>query len=297
MRAIPEALAARLASGATTLARAWAVTRTDGVTLGFTDHDRPLAFEGIVFEAASGLTSSAAEQASGLAADSHTVEGALRSDAIDAADIERGLFDGAEIRHWLVDWTDPGARVLLARGRIGEVRRGEHAFEAEVTGLAAALNRPFGRAFLTACGHRLGEPACGVDLTSPLYRSDGVVTAVLTDQEIEVSGLESRASRWAERGAITWLTGANTAEPGRVKAHRGVGGVSRLALWHAPAAPVAVGDALRVIAGCDKTPDTCRAKFANLLNFGGFPHMPGDDWATRYPNTGEIHDGGSIFGG
>ncbi len=297
MRAIPEALAAKLASGATTLARAWAVTRTDGVSLGFTDHDRTLSFDGITFEAASGVTASAAEQASGLAADSHTIEGALSSAAITPADIERGLYDGAEIRHWLVDWTDTGSRLLLARGRIGEVRRGEHAFEAEVAGLTEELNRPFGRAYLTGCGNRLGEPACGVDLTSALYRSDGAVTAVLTNQEIEVWGLETRESRWADRGALTWLTGANTAEPGRIKAHRAVGDVVRLTLWQAPAAPIALGDTLRVTAGCDKTPETCRARFANLVNFGGFPHMPGDDWATRYPNTGEIHDGGSIFGG
>jgi len=43
---------AHLDTGATTLARAWAVTRADCVVLGFTDHDRYLEFEGIVFLAA-----------------------------------------------------------------------------------------------------------------------------------------------------------------------------------------------------------------------------------------------------
>lgn len=27
--------------------------------------------------------------------------------------------------------------------------------------------------------------------------------------------------------------------------------------------------------GCDRTVDTCRTKFANVINYGGFPHVPG----------------------
>lgn len=294
MRALPPSLAAKLAGGVTTLARAWAVTRTDGQTLGFTDHDRPLAFGGIAFEAASGLTASALEQSLGLAADSHTVEGALSSAAIADLDLEAGLYDGAEIRLWLVDWRAPEDRVLLARGQIGEVRRGAQAFEAEVLGLAERLNQPRGRAYLLSCDARLGDARCGVDLEDPAYRSVGTVTAVISPESVEVSGLESFESGWLDRGHLSWTSGANLREPGRIKAHRSAGAV-RLTLWSAPASPILPGDAFTAHAGCDKTAETCRAKFANLMNFRGFPFMPGDDWATRYPNTGEAHDGGSLF--
>jgi uncharacterized phage protein (TIGR02218 family) len=67
----------------------------------------------------------------------------------------------------------------------------------------------------------------------------------------------------------------------------------RLELWREPGMPVTPGDRFRVVAGCDKRADTCRAKFDNLLNFRGFPHIPGDDWVTAYPRDGEVHDGGS----
>ena len=49
--ALSEAFAAHLASGITTLARCWALTRADGTVLGFTDHDRDIGFDGIVFKA------------------------------------------------------------------------------------------------------------------------------------------------------------------------------------------------------------------------------------------------------
>jgi uncharacterized phage protein (TIGR02218 family) len=296
MRELPQPLADALAGGETTLARAWAVTRQDGVTLGFTDHDHALAFDGITFEAASGVTATAVEQATGLAVDTHSIHGALQSDSISDLDLERGLYDGAEIRVWLVDWTAPEARFLLARGRIGEVRRGENAFEAEVTGLAERLNQPVGRAFLTRCDRRLGDRGCGVDLDAAAFRGSGAVARVLGPAQFEAAGLGAFGSRWFERGHLVWEAGANAGGTARVKAHRAASGIVRVTLWQAPAAPIAGGDAFTIRAGCDKSAETCRAKFDNLMNFGGFPHMPGDDWATRYPNTGEAHDGSSIFG-
>ena len=53
----------------------------------------------------------------------------------------------------------------------------------------------------------------------------------------------------------------------------------------------AVGDGFRLIAGCDKTFETCKAKYANAANFRGFPHMPGEDWVTAYPKQGAAHKG------
>jgi uncharacterized phage protein (TIGR02218 family) len=51
-----------------------------------------------------------------------------------------------------------------------------------------------------------------------------------------------------------------------------------------------------VTVGCDKSHETCRARFDNVLNFRGFPHMPGNDFVVRVPQQGEPgHDGGSLF--
>lgn len=45
--------------------------------------------------------------------------------------------------------------------------------------------------------------------------------------------------------------------------------------------------------GCDKRFSTCGSRFANTLNFRGFPSVPGDDFLTVYPGEGERHDGTS----
>ena len=37
---------------------------------------------------------------------------------------------------------------------------------------------------------------------------------------------------------------------------------------------ISVGDTISVLAGCDRTWQTCYSKFDNIINFGGFPYLP-----------------------
>ncbi|MEL6477586.1 MAG: DUF2163 domain-containing protein [Pseudomonadota bacterium] len=296
MRKLPEGLAQGLASGATTLARCWRLARTDGVVMGFTDHDRGLSFEGVEFAAGAGFEAGAVERSTGLSADSHSVTGALQSAAITEADISRGLYDSAEVTLWLVDWRDVANRVRLSTGRIGEIRRSETAFEVEIVGLAEALNQKAGRVYHPRCDLRLGEPRCGVDITDPAFVGAGAVTAVTGSQRILASGLDGFDNGWFTEGALRWTGGANAGTQGHVKLHRPAFEGAALELWLAPGAEIAPGDPFEVIAGCDKRAATCREKFSNFLNFRGFPHMPGDDFAAGYPSGGG-HDGGSLLSG
>lgn len=295
MRVIPSAIRASLERGATTFARCWSIARTDGAVLGFTDHDRDLAFEGIVFEAGSGLTAEAIESSLGLSVDTHSVRGALSSEIISEADIDRGFFDGAAVTMWLVDWTNVSSRLLLLRGNIGEIRRRGGAFEAEVASLAEKLNQPTGRAFLHSCDRRLGDALCGIDLSRPEFRDAGVVSAVIDAQRFVVSGIEGRPRGWFDGGELVWTSGANAGVRGQVKTHLATASGATLELWLTPPMPLAPGDGLAVTAGCDKTLETCRVKFDNILNFRGFPHMPGDDWVSGYVAGEGDHDGGSLL--
>ena len=109
---------AHLATGATTVCQCWAVSRRDGVVLGFTDHDRDLAFEGIIFRAASGMTARALQTGTGLAVDNSEAVGALSDASVSEADLMAGRFDGAEVRNWIVNWLDVGQRLVQFRGTL-----------------------------------------------------------------------------------------------------------------------------------------------------------------------------------
>jgi uncharacterized phage protein (TIGR02218 family) len=292
MRAVDAALQSALDSGVTTLCRCWRVTRADGVALGFTDHDRPLSFDGVAYQAAAGLDGSAVETATGLAAGDAEILGALTSEAISEADIQRGLYDGAEVALWLVDWRDPETRHALFSGRIARIERDGNSFTAGLEGPAAALNRRGGRAVLPLCDARLGDTRCcaggaASEVTARVASVDG--PAALT-----VDGLGASPSGWFDGGALRWTGGANAGLTSVVRRHE-AGAPARLTLWSAPPAPVAAGDAFALAPGCDKRFETCRDKFANALNFRGFPHVPGDDWVAAHPADGENHDGRSRY--
>jgi uncharacterized phage protein (TIGR02218 family) len=295
MRAIDPALQARLDSGSTTLCRCWRLDRADGASLGFTDHDASLRFDGLEFRADAALTGGALEHATGAAPDGGEVSGALRSDAITAEDVAAGLYAGARVRCWLVDWREPDLRAMLFDGAIAEITHGSLGFRAELVGPAAALNRPLGRAYLSACDAVLGDARCKVDLDAPAFSAEVVALAEPGDGRVPVSGLETFADGWFEGGRALWLSGRAAGSAATVASDVARGGQRVLTLSPAARSGEA-GDRLRVTAGCDKRLGTCRDRFANLLNFRGFPHMPGDDWVTSHPAVGGVHSGGSRRG-
>ncbi|MEG6510088.1 DUF2163 domain-containing protein [Methyloligella sp. 2.7D] len=145
MRVLPAGLQAHLDSGATTLCTCWRLTRNDGTVLGFTDHDHDLSFGGVAYEAAAGFSASEVESSVGLGVDNLDVESVLQSDRLNETDLAAGLFDNALIDIYRVNWQDVDQRVLLRSGSIGEVSRGQHAFSAEVRGLAHELQQEKGR--------------------------------------------------------------------------------------------------------------------------------------------------------
>ena len=286
-------LVAHLASGVTTVCRCWAIVRGDGVTFGFTDHDRPLAFEGIDFRADTGLTAGALAQGTGLAVDNGEAMGILSDAVISEGDIDAGRFDGASVRAWLVNWADPRDRLLQFNGTIGEIRRGAGAFHAELRGLTDRLNQPMGRVYQRTCAAVLGDATCRVDLGAAGRTLDVAVEAVAGGQRLSFATLAAHPG-WFERGTLRVLTGAAAGLTGIVKSDAGTG-PRTLTLWEPLRAAVATGDVVRLVAGCDKRLSTCRDRFDNTLNFQGFPHIPGEDWLVSIPRDSGENDGGSLF--
>lgn len=263
----------------TTIARAWSVRRADGLTLGFTDHDRQLGFGGIDFRPDRGLTARALVQATGLSVDNSEATGALSDDAITERDLMAGRWDDAQLRMWEVDWTDVARRKLVFRGTLGEVARANGAFRAELRGLSEQLNAPQGRVYHRRCSARLGDTTCKVDLTvaglSVLQRVEGLDEGRI----FTFTGFPSFAANWFEQGRIEVLSGPAEGMHGMIKNDTAFPGGRRvIELWSALGILPATGDQVRLTAGCDKAAATCRLKFANFLNFRGFPHLPPEDW-------------------
>ncbi|GGE11159.1 phage conserved hypothetical protein BR0599 [Gemmobacter megaterium] len=285
-----------LATGATTVARCWRVTRADGVVLGFTDHDRDLVFDETVFAAGAGLSARALSQTTGLAVDNTEAAGALSDAAITEADLLAGRFDGAQVEAWQVNWADVTQRMLEFRGTIGEVAQAGGAFQAELRGLTELLNQPQGRVYQVSCSAILGDGRCGVDLTLGGYFEEREVEEADEGRVFRFADFLGFDDRWFERGRLVVLSGAAAGLVEVIKNDRLSGRARSVELWQAIRAPVVAGDRIRLEAGCDRRAETCRLKFANFLNFRGFPHLPGEDWLAAVPRGGEVNDGGRRTG-
>ena len=291
MKSLSPDLQAHLEDGTTTLAWCWRIIRADGVAFGFTDHDRVLVFDGTDFEPESGFAASEIRAGSDLSVDAQDAEGVLSSDRITETDILDGRWDAAEVELWRVNWADTMQRVLMRRGAVGQIRRGGMAFVAEVRSLAHVLGQTVGRTFQAGCDAALGDARCGVDLEDPAYKSNGTVLDLLRDRAFTTASLSGYDSGWFTHGTVTWVSGANAGRQAEVLAHDLVDGVAILTLLEAPVRAITEGDSFTIRAGCDKRMDTCSAKFANVANFRGFPHIPGQDTILRYASRDGGHEG------
>lgn len=295
MRTLSSGLAAHVAGEATTLCRCWSLARRDGAVLGFTDHDRDLAFDGILFRANAGLEAAESSSELGFATGGGEVLGALAASGLSEEDLSRGLYDDARVALWLVNWADPGQRALLETGFVGEVKRSDSNFTAEVRGLGKAFDEERGRLYTAGCSADLGDARCGV----MMLPAPAVVTA--TDGRLTITApiLGSFPVGHFSGGRLAFEAGQNVGFSTEIRSHRNTDGVVVLDLWQAAPRPIAIGDFFAASPGCDKRFTTCRDKFGNGVNFRGFPHLPGNDFIIGGAGAGDPgagpFDGGSLF--
>lgn len=273
MKTRTPALAAHQAQACTTLAWCWKVTRRDALVFGFTSCDQRLSIDGITYEAASGFTPSALASSADLAVDNMEVTGLLDSATITEADLLAGLWDGARVEIFEVNWADLSqGRMLLRTGTLGNVSAGRNTFTAELRGLSQALQQPVGRIYAPLCDADLGDARCGVNIAA--LAVTGALTAVTSRSAFADSTRAEPADRFGA-GLITFTSGACAGLSMEVRDHA-AGGAFVLQL--PMPRPLAVGDTYTLLPGCRKRrTEDCVGKYANVINFRGFPDLPLND--------------------
>ena len=144
------------------------------------------------------------------------------------------------------------------------------------------------------CDAELGDGRCRVDLDAGNFHASVSVVDAPDARTIDVAGAEAFEDGWFDDGTATWSTGALAGRKAAIETHRGLNGAARLRMTTDFVLTPAAGDALEIVAGCDKRIETCRVKFANVNNFRGFPFIPGDSVVAAYPVEGGVYDGGSL---
>jgi uncharacterized phage protein (TIGR02218 family) len=281
MKVLSPALQAHLDGELTTLATLVKITRTDGVSKAFTTHDADLVVDGMIYKADGSFSSRFLENTASLRENNFEISGILDSSAIDESDLKAGLYDHARIDVFTVNWADVSqGAIYMRRGWLGEVTLAGGKYVADLGGLHDLLQRRIGDVYTPECRYDFGDARCGIN--SETLKVTGAVTGVI-DSATFIDTARSEADGIFNYGKLVWTSGANAGLSMEVREWDASN--KTFFLWLPMPKAIAVSDAYTAYPGCDRRFTTCKARFNNAVNFGGFPHLPGLDKILQYPDS------------
>jgi uncharacterized phage protein (TIGR02218 family) len=277
-KTVPANIQTKLNSGNTTLATCIKITRRDGVSLFFTDHDKNITYAGDVYEASSTYQRTNVKTSGDLKVDNLDFSGILDSAKLDDDDMRAGLYDNSAFYLFVIDYTAPEDGIIKhLRGTMGTVTITDGTFSFEIRNLLQKLKQNVLETYTPNCRVDFCSAKCG--LLRGFYTTTAKVTAVSTDRQIftvaEIIGSNPNldVDGYYTGGLVYWTSGSNA--PSYVEIRRHIAASRTLELFVPVGYSIAVDDQLELTAGCDKTLTTCKNKFNNVINFRGFPYLPG----------------------
>lgn len=270
MRTIPANLYNAIQEG--DICNIMKITLLDGTVHAYTDLDESIIIDGITYVPAPGLQKVKLTVTSTAEVSNQE----LASAWVDAPeeDLVSGKFDSAEIMVAWAAFKHPSyGSFPVFIGKLGEVSWTEAGFKADIFSAMKDLELTIGEVFTGNCHHSLYSTAspgcvgyCGVSATS--YTHEGSVSAVIKNRWKFQTNL-SQATGYFAYGSLTFTSGDNEGLTFQIKKQEG----NTIELMLPTSFLVAPGDTFTILAGCDKTLATCKSKFNNVYNFGGFPHI------------------------
>lgn len=253
----------------------WQIARRDGVTLGFTSHNRDLYFDSINHRAAPGMLPSAIRLSAALEVDSVEVSGILSHDSICATDLASGRFENARIAIGLVDWESLASSCLFS-GELGTVSAREGQFEAQLRSGKASLELdPVPRTSPT-CRAVFCDNDCQLNANAFTHLAK-IIEIDRVANRLRFDLTQSPAE--FQYGSLRWVDGPQAGIAAQIISLTEDG----LVLDQPLHLQSAVGMRALLREGCDHTIETCAERFDNARNFRGEPFMPGNDLLGRYP--------------
>lgn len=273
MRTITPELYAEIQAG--TICNIMRIELQNGTVFGYTDHDEVISYGGLNYVPAPGLQ----KVKMTLTASSEVSNQELASAWVDAPeeDLKSGKFDSADVVVSWISWANIAAGAFdVFNGKLGEISWTDAGFKADIFSNMKALEQNIGEVFTANCRHVLfsqdGPNTIGAcRLVANSFKTTGAVTSIVKNRWSFQTSI-SQPDDYCSAGRLTFTTGNNAGLSFVVK--KQTGGLVELFL--PTSFQVQVGDQFEIFAGCDKTIATCKNKFNNVVNFGGFPDIQAD---------------------
>lgn len=160
---------------------------------------------------------------------------------------------------------DPANKLTMWHGRVRAVQwtRESATITCDLFGTSSARHAPR-KVYSKMCTNMLYDEGCKIAKEDPRWRVEGQVTLA---EGLQVHMLE------AGTRPNGFFSGGILVRNGRD--HRMVyGHISNTLYLLIPFVGLEAGEVLELYAGCDRFILTCKTRFDNVLNFGGFPLIP-----------------------
>lgn len=275
MRTLTAEDQAHVQEACTTWALCWKITLGDEV-LRITTHDAAITMAltsdeydlNGTYTAAYTFQASALRTSADLAVDNMEVDALLDSAGITEQEIVTGVYDHATYALALVNWRDStNSGVVMKRGVVGNIRAfAESVLKGELRGLSQKLSQTTIETYGPSCRAELGDARCKVNLAD--FTITGDIDSIEVQRRVfttaaRLADSSSSEAKYFEGGKLTMTSGNNAGFSVEVKTDDGSG---QLILFEPMPFDWQIGDTYSLVAGCDKRRETCRDKFANIVN-------------------------------
>jgi uncharacterized phage protein (TIGR02218 family) len=292
MPTVPPSLQLALASDEAEIARLYWVRRRDGRNYFLTDWQLPLLmqiFEPPVGELSGEIrnfipyqspNSTAITTDTGLGSSNATFSSYFRLTGIDIADIRRGLYKDSAVNVYLCDVRQQNSPILVVSGYLAGAKNiGDELFEAEFRSIEQRLEKNIGGTVTELCPLKLGEQKCGVPAKSSTATVLTAPTRYRFTVQTPVLSFGSTANFW-QFGSFYYSTlgvpGLFDISGDIAKSTYLGSDVTEITLLNSFQEDLQVGQVVTLLEGCGNTATICNAR-GNIINFRGFPDLPGID--------------------
>ncbi len=235
---------------------------------GSVDCDRSLFVDNKLYQSKYGLDLSALDFSIDLNVDSSEARLFVDDSGVwSLSEIKKGTYNNSDCSISVVNRRQINTSNKIFTGQIGEIKFNDHQVTLELRSYLQKLQSKSVCKTSSLCRWVFGDAKCRKSLTG--LQSDTNITEVVSIIQFKVSGVGLNL----KDGEVEFTSGANSGLIRTIQSFEN----NLVTLWEPLPFIAAVGDQIKLTAGCDKTIQTCGNVYQNQLNFGGFPWVMGKD--------------------
>jgi len=203
-KALSAGMVTHLALDVTTLASCIEMILENGTVHRFTDHPADIVFGGDTYLASVGHEASDPVARNDLAVDGLELTLLIDSPGLSEAELIAGLYDYADFKLFLVEYTDPDTNgdIKIMKGRLGEVGTSKGATATvELRGLTQHLQKGIGEKYSADCPVELSDPRCGIIVAPSVWPASSAIALGQSVSPSSANGRQFVATRAGLSGA------------------------------------------------------------------------------------------------